>query len=173
MTSKKNIYLDVDGVINAVSKKPPVQNTGWDGEWRVEKVDGYNITFSVELVERLNALAARDDVQIHWLTTWCDRAASMISPATGLNGKDWPVIDAKREEMGYYNGWWKLARLRQYRKLHGLYGPSYWLDDDLIFCQPAVEFVREERDTLRSISPVMHHGLTRKHIEEIESFFAN
>lgn len=173
MTTKKHIYLDVDGVINAISMKPPVQNTGWEGEWRTEKVDGYNILFSVELIERLNALAAREDVQITWLTTWCDRAASMISPALGLNGEDWPVISATKEEMGYDRGWWKLAKLRQHRKLHGLYGPSYWLDDDLHFYQPAVKYVDEEYPHLRAISPIMHHGLTKKHIEEIEAFFAN
>lgn len=169
----KNIFLDVDGVLNAVSKNAPKRNTGWEGEWRTEKVDGYNILFSVELVGRLNALAARDDVQIIWLTTWCERAASNISPALGLNGQDWPVIGAERDEMSYTAGWWKLSKLRQYRKLHGLYGPSYWVDDDLQFYQPAVDFVREEREYLRAISPVMHHGLTKKHIEEIEDFFSD
>lgn len=169
----KHIYLDVDGVLNAISKKPPVTNTGWEGEWRTEKVDGYNILFSLELVERLNALAAREDVQFVWLTTWCDRAASQISPALGLNGQDWPVIAADRSEMSYRGTWWKLSKLRAYRKLHGLYDRSVWVDDDLEFYDPAMDWVREEGEYLKGISPIMHHGITKKQMEEIESYLSD
>lgn len=49
-----SVYLDIDGVINAMSGRPPRHDTGWTGEWSTERIDEIAVTWSHELVDALN-----------------------------------------------------------------------------------------------------------------------
>lgn len=83
------IYLDVDGVINAIGRThPEPKHTGFP-EYKSIMANGYQIAYAPELIAMLNALAARDDVTIKWLTTWEHDAAKVLSPLIGLDGMDW------------------------------------------------------------------------------------
>lgn len=167
----KTIYIDVDGVINAVSGKAPKQNTGWLGEWKQESIAGYPILWSTELIDRLNALDAREDVEFIWLTTWRSLAPQVLSEAIGLNGQDWDYVDAPDEDLENLNHWWKLAAIRRKRKLrHVDVSKSVWIDDDIYYESAASAWVRDEWPNLLAISPNSYHGITRKQMESIEEF---
>lgn len=166
----KNIYLDIDGVINAMSHNPPSMNTQWFGTWKQEKVMGYTILWSVELVERLNALAARPDVQIKWLTTWRKDAAQTFSEPVGLDGHDWFYFDTPDEDLYVAHDWWKFRHVRdEFEK--GVADKYVWIDDDLMWEQHSRNWLEDkDPDIILPISPNSNHGITRKHMDQIEAF---
>lgn len=167
----KTIYLDIDGVINSLSKNPPRQNTGWEGEWKKEKIMGYTILWSVELVDCLNALAEREDVQIKWLTTWQDQAGEFFSPGTGINGADWDFFSTSENALFAYDYWWKLNAIVQDVE-ETKPEKVVWIDDELPHRMQAQAWLFENNSTVLGIGPESTHGLTKKHIWQIEQFLA-
>lgn len=161
------IYLDVDGVINAVTKRVPT-STGW-GEYARRKVNGFPIMFAPGLIEALNELAARDDVTIKWLTTWEKDAAEDLSPALGLNGQDWEVLTGDQE--AWRGGdWWKLQAIKADVEASG---PErfFWIDDDLGAEAAALSWM-DSRPEGTAVTPQMRLGLTVAHLDELRSAIA-
>lgn len=156
------IYLDVDGVLNAVTKKAPT-STGW-GEYARRKVNGFPIMFAPGLIEALNELAARHDVTIKWLTTWEKDAAEDLSPALGLNGQGWAVLTGDQE--AWRGGdWWKLHAI----KSDVAATPPerfFWIDDDLASEAPALAWLGTHPEG-EAVSPHLRLGLTTAHVESI------
>jgi hypothetical protein len=164
---KTTIYLDVDGVLNAVSKKhPSISATGWD-KWETAPVNGWPILWSPELIAELNELAARDDVTFKWLTTWTDDAAKVLSPAIGINGQEWEVLHGDQHAWGGKRGWWKLEAIQK-DILETMPGQFIWIDDDISAEREAIDWVTG-RDNGYAISPFTSWGLTREHLTEIQA----
>ena len=163
------IYLDVDGVLNAVTKDIPrvAKATGWD-EWKGERINGYPILWATELIAALNDLAARGDVIFKWLTTWRADAAKILSPAIGITGQDWAVLDGDQHAWGGSRGWWKLEAIRADVEASN---PEkfIWIDDDLSMESAALEWIHG-RDNGLPVSPFMREGLTRDHLALITHF---
>ena len=84
--TKPMLFLDVDGVLNAVTRKTP---SSWD-DWKETTVLGYRILYSPSVVSFLNALS--HTVDIVWLSTWRNRANVDLAPALGLEGP-WVVAE--------------------------------------------------------------------------------
>lgn len=164
-----DIYLDVDGVINAVTDTIP--DWGWDCEPQIFKYrHAFTITVAPPLVQRLNSLAARRDVQFHWLTTWLRDAPSVLCDEIGLCGQDWPVLG----EYDYRGGdrkmsdtsWWKgHAVIREAGT-----NPLIWIDDDLRFDIDAIKWCIEQGDRVLGIAPRTEVGLTLQHLDGIEAW---
>jgi hypothetical protein len=186
MTTRR-IYLDVDGVLNAVRARFPSETeSGWsEDSWRLQEINGFPIRWSTELVDELNTLVA-DGAEIRWLTTWCELAGEMIAPALGLKGgEDWLLTDGVTTDLRMMadfgrRGWWKLdAFERDAADLVENGGKAVWLDDD-----HAHERINSY-DGLRSrlvedlgrggqlllFAPFTDTGLTRKDLESIRAFF--
>lgn len=182
MTS--NIYLDVDGVINSFSKKPPKNDTGWKGEWlRGDAVvpndyptggwsmgsssQTFSIFWSVELIDSLNKISEMDDVNIIWLTTWKEHAKTVLSPLVGINGQEWVHLDAG--DVYDTKDWWKLTAIREHVRETN---PDriIWLDDDLGFDYQARLWVNSLKNRILPITPNSNLGLTKKHISDILDF---
>jgi hypothetical protein len=162
------IYLDVDGVLNAVSKKSPtLASTGWD-EWKTAPVNGWPILWAPALINVLNELAAREDVTFKWLTTWTDDAAKVLSPAIGINGQDWEVLHGDQHAWGGKRGWWKLEAIRA-DVMETMPDQLIWIDDDLSMEHDALEWIAGRSEGL-AISPFMREGLTRANVEQITAF---
>lgn len=166
------IYLDIDGVINSLSKSAPKMNTQWLGEWGQEKVIGYPILWSLELIDHLNDIAIKEDVQFVILSTWQDHAINDLAPVVNLNATDtWDVLYPENQEdlYSFQNGWWKLHAIK---KDVELYNPDkiIWLDDDISFESPAIKWITEQAEKILSICPYSTHGLTKKHIHDIINF---
>lgn len=161
------IYLDVDGVLNAVARvNPSMTATGWDPHcWDTAPINGYPIRWNRELINALNELAGRDDVEFKWLTTWTNDAAKILAPEIGINGQDWDVLD--RNELAV-RPWWKLEAIRA--DVESTQPDRFvWIDDDLSMESRALEWL-ESRPNGMGISPFMREGLTREHLKLISAF---
>ncbi len=164
-----DVYLDVDGVLNALHSKP---GWGWSEEsMRAEVINGFLIRWSTELVGRLNDLAALPHVQFHWLTTWLDLAPQMIAPPLGLKGaEEWPVLgaedhDAPRKMSDY--SWWKLHAARRHAEETG--HRVVWIDDDL-YDTSARQWATTLGDRIMLVQPDYNHGVTKPMMEKIEEW---
>ena len=161
-----HIFLDVDGVLNAVRSGTPSQkNSGWK-TWTRTMVMGYPIWHSDEMVEALNQLAARDDVQFHWLTTWMDDAKTHLIPELGLNGEDWPILYSKP----YGSYWWKLESLNHYMLIYPDIERFVWIDDDHPHYAGAEVSMNDAGHDWLMIAPKTEVGLTRDQFDRIVAF---
>lgn len=155
-----NLYLDVDGVLNAVSLDRP------DWEWpdaQLRTVNGYSIRWSATLVARLNRLVARPQVTAYWVTTWGADAPRVLSPELGLDAGDWPVLGDRERERAIdtlassgLSTWWKLEAVRAHLPEGA---PAIWVDDDLARDPAAWRWAGEQAD-LMAISPDTSLALT-------------
>jgi hypothetical protein len=162
-----NIYQDVDGVLSPFSNGAPKTNTNWRGEWRTEKLGGFPMLWSVELMDALSSLDSREDTAFRWLTSWEDMAPEFLSPYFGI-GADWPVLGSNGEQ-GDLKTWWKLRAMRE--DIEDTQPDKIiWLDDDIPYDVGGKEFVREMGGRILAISPNKNHGLTAKHIASMIEF---
>ncbi|QFG09588.1 hydrolase [Arthrobacter phage TripleJ] len=162
------VYLDVDGVLNAVSRRTPsVKITGWD-DWTIKRVGRWPIHHSPAMISELNALAARDDVTFKWVTTWEDSAAKELSPAIGINGQGWEVL---RGDQHAWHGqdWWKLKAVRD--DVDASSGSFIWIDDDISAERHAIEWA-QSRDDVLILSPSSTQALTREDLNFAKSFIS-
>jgi hypothetical protein len=159
------IYLDVDGVLNAVSMRVPT-STGWPG-YEAKRVNGYRIMYAPAVVDRINRLAERDDVTIKWLTTWEHDAAQILSPQIGLNGQGWEVLTGCQDAHSGRD-WWKLQAIDADVAAHPEDG-FVWLDDDIAAEPDAVEWARRRNNGIW-ISPRMREGLTLPQLVAVDQY---
>lgn len=163
------IYLDVDGVLNAVTKKSDalVKATGW-AQWETKPVNKYPILWAPELIESLNELAGREDVTFKWLTTWTHDAAKVLSPAIGINGQEWEVLDGDLHAWGGSRGWWKLEAIRA--DVEATDPDQFiWIDDDLSAEVQALNWMSNRTNRL-VVSPFVSEGITRELLRLITAF---
>lgn len=160
--SEVNVYLDVDGVINAVAANRP--SWGWEGEQGVVSINKFSIRYSLDLVAALNALADRPGVHMHWLTTWEEDAPNDLCPAIGLRGQDWPVLHNHPRHEPTSDAWWKLHALREHLPDDRR---AVWIDDDITWATDAREWLRFN-PSVRWVSPHVQTGITRKQMRQIE-----
>lgn len=178
-----HVYLDVDGVINALGSTKFLDKWGWSHDSLVRKNLSlsdekdkriFPIRVSSELVARLNALAERGDVQMHWLTTWQQDAPGVLCPEFDINGRDWTVhyfTDVMGEWFSDTSGWWKLLIMREQYHTLPEGDRLVWLDDELRSSRHAREFIFAcDRSRLIAIGPVSQNGLSREGMDVIEEF---
>lgn len=160
------IYLDVDGVINAIRNGTPSQKRTGFKDFRREVVRGFQIQYAQEIIDQLNKLAERDDLEIKWLTTWEEHAANDLSPAIGINGQHWEVLTG---DMHSWSGrdWWKLRAIRDD---HAKHQPelAIWIDDDIKREREAIYWAAETEGVL-AISPFELDGLTSEDLNDIQA----
>ena len=171
-----HVYIDFDGVYNALCTGDyPSFNTGWSAEsYKRFRINGYTLKVSTELVEALNALAAREDVVFHWLTTWEHDAAEKVSPEIGINGQEWEVHTHEHAGIDLFDwkNWWKLAIIRS--ELHRLPAGDkvVWIDDDIAHQADAAHWLRsiEGIVDLFAVVPFSAVGVTTEEVDAIIDF---
>lgn len=168
---KTNIYLDVDGVFNAVADAPPRIDMGWQERWvGPVKVGGISILYSVELVAAVNEIAARPGVTIKWLTAWEELAADELAPAIGLaTGSDWEVITSVEDDDPQNFNWWKLDRIRK-DLATSRPDRAVWVDDDIAYDPKSLVWLMSPGLPMLHLSPRTLHGLTRSDVQQINDF---
>lgn len=163
------LFLDVDGVINSFSDRPPKKNTNWLGEWRTEKVDGVRVMWSVELIERLNTLGHHPDVQIVWATDWRSTASEILSGVIGADSAHWGLLDPSDALLEDTQRWWKHDFIRG---CIDEYNPtrSLWVDDNIFNAKNARYWLEERGKNFLALPTNPYHGITHRQMIIIEGY---
>lgn len=155
--------LDVDGVINAVTRLPdlrvwPDYRTGF----ATARGRQWPITYSATVTRMIREVSESRALEVLWLTTWEDEANGDLADLLGLP----PLPVAGRAvEVGAESrsGWWKLQVARSVQQ-QARERPIVWTDDDLVHDVDAREWIRSRG---LGISPVPHLGLEQVHLRKI------
>lgn len=155
--------LDVDGVLNAVSKEG--DRTAWK-DWQKGYAHAggteWPILFSPSVTGFIERMHAAGRVEVRWLTTWEDDANGELRELLGFT-KEFEV--AGRRGFGS-SRWWKFDAAQRVRE-NEPDRPLIWTDDDLGFEREAASWA--SRHGL-GITPQTHLGLTPKHLRMITDF---
>ena len=156
-------FLDVDGVLNLEDRMPD-RSGDWPSYRRelvhTSKQLAVPFTWSPELVDCLNLLAHREQVEVRWLTSWDLDAPLCAAPAIGLEvGRRIAEQQVSDETL-----WWKLHVIKRVAK-------------DLDFCVWTDDYIDEEIGTgvvhtmtggkVFALSPDGRRGLTPRHLHLI------
>jgi len=177
--------LDVDGVLNAVAKRPD------RGVWRDWKhghaaADGveWPIWFSPTVTGTVARLHESGLVEVRWLTTWGANANGGLRELLGLpelavagepphvtgdHGADSHGEAVAREESDGKVGWWKLEAVRRMLPDEPE-RPVIWTDDDLGGERDAVRWVERNVPRRLLLSPRAAVGLTPRQLRAIRSY---
>ena len=172
--------LDVDGVINAVARRPDTDvwpPQAWSAR-RVTALDGrtWPILTAQPVLDFLCAVHGAGRAEIRWHTTWQRSAVARLGPALDL--PEWPVAEAPEftrfEDSGYDAGtsldqWWKSGAAERVLGQEGR--RLVWTDDDLAAGRslPAVQRVLAH-DSVCLLSPRPDAGLSPADLAVIEQF---
>jgi hypothetical protein len=158
MSDRPILLLDVDGVLNAVTDTAP---DTWP-TWQMTRARGFVIHWSPDMIAALNRLAER--VELRWLTTWW----ADVEHLAFLGLPEMTVANTEDEYLGLQSpmAWWKLATAQ---RVYAEGRPVIWVDDDLSFDKPAMEWgLSVPSGTLLGICPATFRGLTPDAVAEIE-----
>jgi len=164
--------LDIDGVINACTRKPD-PNVWPKDAWRSQKVNGFPITCAVPVLDFIHRIHREGVAEIRWHTTW-QKDSALIEQAFGL--PHLPVQDCPEFDTRYASDrWFKLPAAERVVMKDGR--DLIWTDDDLGYCKGGddwvtLEYMREERRIL-TIAPSDNTGLTPKHLRRIDEFLGS
>jgi len=178
------IWLDIDGVINAVGHservKFGVNATKSDG-WRTIVVSGggfedpkspkkkFSFSFRPEVIDRINKWS--EVAEVKFLTSWGHFAALYLVPRLGLKNF---------KHCGFYKGHTKLCEVEEL--LHDLKRPLIWIDDQLRI-RPELSYsifsiavetkkVEELAVNLKMIQPCEYLGLLDEDLDAVDAFLA-
>lgn len=166
---KPILFLDVDGVLNAVvGHKDQVNSTeNCFDDFRPEHIGGFVLHLSNQMAERLQKL----DVEIIWSTTWGHMANQLISPVMGLP-TNLRVTGEPPLDQGFHDeSWWKFPLVQKIVEQEQR--PFIWIDDDIPWCPEATEWAKEMNDggiPNLMIPPVMQYGLQKNLLDLIEQW---
>ncbi|KQO98116.1 HAD domain-containing protein [Leifsonia sp. Leaf264] len=169
---RPRLYLDFDGCINA-----PLAFALWD-----EKAVAYagttqavfKIQWAPDMVRALDKIITEFDVELVWVTTWCEDDSILTGVVPNLNAnEDLPGISSGRV-MPYVDGGWDGAG---WWKRDGIIAdqvaspaPFIWVDDFEV--APHGPFVLQAVGTTPSllVEPQFDFGLKPAHLTQIREF---
>jgi hypothetical protein len=168
--------LDIDGVVNAVTRfKPP---RAWPAEdWTDTKAMAerreWRILAATPVVDFIRTVHVEGRAEIRWHTTWQDHAAN-VSVALGL--PEFPVhvapeFDANGggELLAAGQRWWKLPGA--WRVVKDEDRDLVWTDDDASW-----QLTNAQRRSLKAagrvliMAPESGTGLCKRHLRQIDEF---
>lgn len=171
------MFLDFDGVINAVTKKGNrTDRNVWadytyvDMPSSVGDYPTYPVNYSPTVVAFLHEMVDAG-VELVWLTTWSEDTAyfpDMIgTPVAKWLGKGGKT--AVHDNLDQRNTWWKLDQARDYAGARDV----IWVDDDHWRNQSKVNPWVNSRSRYAStliLSPQERLGMTKKMLKQIRTF---
>lgn len=163
--------LDIDGVINACSKKP--DTSVWrTEEWRHGTADGgrrfFPILWAQPVADFIALTHNQGLAEIRWHTTW-QQHAKAISELTGLPEFE-VALAPEFEDTSLRQRWWKLPAAERVVQEEGR--PLVWTDDDIDYSLHNYD-IRENlaiHAPVCLVSPNERTGLTPKNLAKIGAF---
>lgn len=190
-TLRPVLYLDVDGVLNAIpylsdddvigndpiitaqvqERAAEVGKTAYD-DYRADWVNGYKITWSPTVIAAVKRWATIADMR--WLTTWRDDAPGLLGPLFEL--PEFPAAYPPNVSTGVLGldrenrfRWWKLDVVKLQWNVNP--GPFVWIDDDLSFEAGAEAWAQSiDTDSRLAINPEPYVGLSKEDVREVDAF---
>lgn len=169
-SSKPIWLLDIDGVLNALARKPDPQV--WPkGVWVTQAVENrtgiYTITISQSVIDFINEIDNARLVDIVWHTTW-QAEANNVANLFGLNRFPiWPAPEYG-ESLGYRTdlswSWWKAPG---FQRALDTRRPVIWTDDDISLVDQR-KFAGQKQALV--IAPNSALGLAPKHLRAISGY---
>lgn len=173
--------LDVDGVLNAISKEP--DGAVWPkNKWVTATARSGNANWPILAAQPVLDFIARTHTsgraEVRWHTTW-QHDALALGKLLGLPEfavQDCPEFYRERQLTGgaapvtVRGSWWKLPAAERVLGEEGR--PLIWTDDDIRW---EIELLGRDRNLRRlgpvlTITPPQHVGLTPKHLRLIDEF---
>jgi hypothetical protein len=159
---KPRVYLDVDGVLNAVCHTPDLDV--WPDYTSIRSVGG-RMCYSPSVTRIIADWHESEIAEVLWLTTWEDMAQDM-APEVGLPHFG---VAGTRRDFDDFMGWWKLGVVQ--RDVATDPGrPFVWIDDDLYYDEDAVRWLNDLATPFLAITPRVSYGLRRDELEGIDAW---
>lgn len=169
MTSTPIWLLDIDGVINAATRKPPTH--AWPADDWIDtrttpgKGRSWRILAARPVLDYIRSVHESGTAEIRWHTTWqhdAQQVADALKLPTFAVQEAPEYLDAER----HLDEWWKLpAALRVLAEGRRL----VWTDDDAVDLTTTQMHQLNEAGAL-VVSPAVETGLCRSHLRKIETF---
>lgn len=165
------VFLDVDGVINAYSRKHgevhPNDDWTYSRRFAVSAGTGvqYKMFFAPDMIRVLNALIDGGHIQPFWLTTWWETANSKLVEKFGIHGP-FPTLEDDRTDASFF-GWKQTHVADMLRQDPSM--PAIWIDDDLrTYPERQGQFSSPQR--LLRIAPEPHFGISARDLDRVIAF---
>ena len=185
MTDQRPVWLlDIDGVINAVSRNFPTHV--WPEEvWQQKRIanamGNFPITWAQPVIDFLRDTHERGRAEIRWHTTWQEEA-QLVADLTGL--PVFPVADAPEFRNGSADAaawiaaggrpgrepWWKLGAAMRVVEQEGR--SLVWTDDDIGDALWGADRINVGTDGAPALLVCPDHrtGLIRRDLDVIDTF---
>ena len=160
--SQPVLYLDVDGVLNALSR--PLAEWS-DMATHYIEVGPYNTEYKVHLSRQMGAALAGLDVEIRWATTWAEDANTHIASKVGLPSNLAVSCRPRLSDSPF-----KSIAIRA--EVESERVPFIWIDDEAIR-EVDHWWAKELGIPHLFIEPNPRKGLTPFHIDAIADFLRN
>jgi hypothetical protein len=155
-------FLDVDGVLNIDGPAPPLND--WPsyrhGLVSTSRETAVPFVWAPDVIDCINLLVRRGQVQVRWLTSWQLDAPLCAAPMIGLNAgrlvADPDDVDDAR--------WWKLRVVQRFAEA-GDFG--VWTDDYLDEALGTAAVQRMTGGKVLAVCPDGRRGLTPQHLHRI------
>lgn len=135
--------LDVDGVLNLFD----AASDAWPDATRFTSGNGFPITWSPVMLQRITAVHDSGLAEVRWLTTWGEHANTYLADVFGLP----PLTVAGSPPWREGAEWWKLPHARSVFD-----GGAHvvWTDDDIQFSPEATAWLHDaDPERILPISP--------------------
>jgi hypothetical protein len=167
-------FLDVDGVVNAISNICPEGFSSGYARPNEEHYNQYKIQWDPRVIDAINDLHRSGVIEVQWLTTWGSGANGELRKLIGINELDVACEPpgAVAESWATYapptpsREWWKLTFIKQWHEENP--GRKFvWTDDDIPLEDVAEEFVKQTM-TCFAIAPLQQRTLTIREVDRVE-----
>lgn len=174
------IYLDIDGVVNALGGGASVdkQRLKYWSEWKTDIIpskaeENLTIVHAPELITRLNAVTEK--AHVIFLSMWMRSAVDEFAPLVGLNVSEFADADgwnrvSERYILSIKERWWKLNLVIE--RMDVSTAPTVWIDDwmnDAV--KKFIENYAASKDIeILVVKPDEQYGITPAMMRKIERF---
>lgn len=165
-TSQPHLFIDFDGVINAVAQS--VAEAAWTDMTRskFETTEGYNIPihYSPHLLSWLQQSLDENLFKGEWLTSWIEESPLWHEQLGFPKMPTATTSDLSHQQL--YHGWWKQHVVENFCETHA--GQKIiWIDDELDSSLENPNFCGCD---MLLIAPIPYRGITPEHLQQIEEF---